>query len=95
MDKVISNINEEIEIGEGSTTVRIPETNNEEVVSLNTKEKSVSSVTTYARSKAGNKNFTIRKTGNLIEILVNYDIFTKLIVIIFIEKFISGGKNIK
>ena len=91
----MTNVNEEVKIGEGSASVGIPEKDSEEIVSGNTKHKSVSSVATYAKSKAGNKYIPIRNQGILIKIIVNYDILSEIIITILIKILISGGTNRK
>ena len=89
------NINEEVKIREGSTSVRIPEKDSEKIMSSNTKHKFLSSVVIYAKSKAGNKYIPIRNQGILITINLNYDILIEIIITILINLLISGGTNRK
>ena len=51
MEKVITNINEEIEIGEGSTSIIVAETDSGQILCTATKEKSPLNVRSYSKSK--------------------------------------------
>ena len=53
MEKVITNINKEIEIGEGSTSIIVAETDSDQILSASTKEKSLLNVRSYSKSKTG------------------------------------------
>lgn len=72
IEKVITNINEEIEIGEGSTSILVAETDSGQILSAATKEKSPLNVRSYSKSKTGNKFIPIKNQGNYFVIMSKY-----------------------
>ena len=62
-DSVIKDISKEVEIGEGSNTVIVPETDNDDICSVNEKKNLKPNVRNYSKSKTGNKYLPIRNKG--------------------------------
>ena len=69
MEKVITNISEEIEIAERSRSIIVAETDSDEILSAATKEKSLLNVRSYSKSKTGNKFIPIKNQGNYFVII--------------------------
>ena len=62
-DPVIKDISKQVEIGEGSNTVIVPETDNDDICSVNEKENLKPNVRNYSKSKTENKYLPIRNKG--------------------------------
>ena len=72
MEKFITNINGEIDIGEGSRSIIVAKTDSDEILSTTTKEKSPLNVRSYSKSKTGNTFIPIKNQGNYFVIISKY-----------------------
>ena len=63
-EAVIKDISKEVEIGEGSKSVMVTQTDSDDICLLSQKDKSTSNVRIYSKSKTGNKYIPIKKQGN-------------------------------
>ena len=63
-EAVIKDISKEVEMGEGSKSVMVTQTDNDDICPLSQKDKSTSNGRIYSKSKTGNKYIPIKKQGN-------------------------------